>query len=282
MARVAGASVPRNGVGVRPGSWWAPAGTRRPLAGHHDRDWQEEFFTAGVVGRRRMSANDRQSGIPTQLVLGALVILVGVVLLLDTTGVYETRPLLEYVPALFILLGVYALWRGGLRNFFGPLIVIVLASAWQLAAVDIVEWEELWDFWPVFLIFFGLSLVLSVWRRTPGETSANHVSSFAIFGGSEKRSNSKEFSGADLTALFGGAELDLRDAAVADPPARISAIAMFGGVEVTVPRDWNVQLEVLPIFGGASDERPHRPEEHETVDLVVSGFAAFGGVGIND
>lgn len=229
-----------------------------------------------------MAAKDRRSGIPTQLVFGALVVLVGIVLLLDTTGVYDTRPLLDYVPALVILLGMYALWRGGLRNFFGPLLVIVLAGAWQLAALDVVEWEELWDFWPVFLIVFGLSLVLSYWRRSPGETSTNHVSSFAIFGGSEKRSNSKEFRGADLTAMFGGAELDLRDAAVADPPARISAVALFGGVEIIVPRDWNVQLEVLPILGGASDERPRRPEAHEGVDLVVSGFAAFGGVGIED
>lgn len=229
-----------------------------------------------------MTAKHRGSGLPTQLVLGALVILVGIVLLLDTTGVYDTRPLFDYIPALFVLLGLYALWRGGVRNFFGPLIVIILASGWQLAALDIVEWDELWDLWPVFLIFFGLSLVLSHWRRTPGETKADHISSFAIFGGNEQRSNSSTFTGADLTALFGGAELDLREASVADPPARITAIAMFGGVEVIVPRDWNVQLEVLPILGGATDERPRRPEEHETVDLVVSGFAAFGGVTVED
>lgn len=229
-----------------------------------------------------MATQSRRSGIPTQLVMGALVVLVGIVLLLDTTGLYDTRPLWDYVPSLFVLLGLYALWRGGLRNFFGPLVIIVLAGAWQLAALEAVTYGQLWDFWPVFLIVFGLSLIYTHVRRAPEATATDSVSSFAVFGGSEKRSTSKNFRGADLTALFGGTELDLRDAEVSDKPARINAIAMFGGVEIIVPRDWNVQIEVIPILGAASDERPRREEEHDEVDLVVSGFCAFGGVGIED
>jgi len=229
-----------------------------------------------------MATGSRQSGIPTQLVLGALVVLVGIVLLIDTTGIYDTRPLWDYVPSLFVLLGLYALWRGGLRNFFGPLVVIVLAGAWQLAALDVVTWGELWDLWPLFVIAFGLSLVLSHFRRSPREAPADHVSNFSVFGGTEKRSTSQSFTGADLTALFGGTELDLREADVADPPAHVNVIAMFGGVEIIVPRDWNVRMEVLPIFGGASDERPRREGEHADVDLVVSGFVAFGGVSVDD
>jgi predicted membrane protein len=88
--------------------------------------------------------------------------------------------------------------------------------------------------------------------------------------------------GADVTALFGGYELDLRDAEVADRPARISAVTMFGGVDVIVPRGWNVRLDVLPIFGGAKDERPRREAEHEDIDLIVTGFVAFGGISVSD
>jgi predicted membrane protein len=87
-----------------------------------------------------------------------------------------------------------------------------------------------------------------------------------------------EFTGANLPAIFGGAELDLRDAEMTQRPAHVSAIAMFGGVEVTVPEDWNVNIDVLPIFGGASDERGRTERTHDEVDLVVTGFAAFGGV----
>ncbi|WP_231751333.1 cell wall-active antibiotics response protein [Halogeometricum sp. CBA1124] len=82
--------------------------------------------------------------------------------------------------------------------------------------------------------------------------------------------------------MFGGAELDLRDAELTDRPARVNVLALFGGAEVVVPRDWNVKMDVLPILAGASDDRPRRESEHDEIDLVVTGFTAFGGVSVTD
>lgn len=224
----------------------------------------------------------RRQTLSSQLLLGVLVVLVGIVLLADTTGLFDTRFLFDYIPSLFVLLGVYALVRSGFRNVFGPLVVVIVAGVWQLVALDIVEGAQVADFWPVFIILFGLSLVLSQFRSPPSETGSAHVTGFGIFGGSEKRVTTPDFTGANLTAMFGGAELDLREADLAQRPAHVSAIAMFGGVEVTVPEDWNVDIDVLPIFGGASDERTRHERTHDEVDLVVTGFAAFGGVSVND
>ena len=220
----------------------------------------------------------------SQLVLGAVIVLVGLLLLADTTGTVDTGFLYNYVPSLFVLVGVYALVRSGFRNVFGPLVIIVLAGVWQLTTLDIVAAEDVVSLWPLFIVLFGLSLVLSQFRSPPARTVASHVTGFGVFGGSEKRVTTAKFTGANLTAMFGGVELDLRDAAVAEPPAHVSAIALFGGVDVYVPSDWNVDLDVLPIFGGASDERLRREREddHDEIDLVVSGFAAFGGVSVKD
>jgi predicted membrane protein len=218
----------------------------------------------------------------SQVLIGALVVAVGVILLAETTGLYDTSFLFTYIPSLFVLLGLFVLVRSGFRNVFGPLLVVVVAGLWQLTALDVIEGADLVDFWPLFIVFFGLSLVFAHFRRRPEGVSDSHVTSFAAFGGSEKRSTSKQFTGADLTAVFGGAELDLRDAAVEDPPAHVSANVLFGGVEVVVPREWNVQLDVIPLFGGAADDRPRREEEHEGVDLVVSGLVLFGGVSVED
>ncbi len=160
--------------------------------------------------------------------------------------------------------------------------MVIVAGLWQLTAIDVIETADVWDFWPILLVLFGLSLVFSHLRSRPSESSAASVTAFAVFGGSEKRTSTSDFKGADLTALFGGVELDLRDAEVADPPAHISANAMFGGVEVIVPRNWNVQVDVVPLFGGGSDERPYREKEHDSVDLVITGLAMFGGVGVKD
>jgi hypothetical protein len=41
-------------------------------------------------------------------------------------------------------------------------------------------------------------------------------------------------------------------------------------------------MDVLPVLGGASDDRARTERRNEDLDLVVSGFAAFGGVSVTD
>ncbi|WP_336136415.1 LiaF transmembrane domain-containing protein [Natronomonas amylolytica] len=221
--------------------------------------------------------------IPTsQFLLGALVVLVGVLLLLNTTGVLPVENALLYVPSLFVVVGLWALVQSRLRNIVGPLVLIGVAGAAQLVVLGYVTADQVVVYWPLLVIAVGLSILLGQFRSRMAHTEDAFTSAFAAFGGVEKRNSSKEFTGADLTALFGGTELDLRDARVTDRPAQINAVAMFGGVEIVVPREWNVRLDVLPILGGASDDRPRRDGEHDEVDLVVTGFAAFGGVSVTD
>jgi len=221
--------------------------------------------------------------LPTgQVLFGALVVLVGILLLLDTTGAYPTGGLLAYVPSLFVLVGVWALVASGFRNLVGPVVVITVAGAWQAVALGYATVEQVLAYWPLFVIAFGLSLVFGQYRSRIRASEAGHTSLFAVLGGVDGRNTSKAFTGADLTAVFGGVELDLRDAEVVDRPARVDAVAVFGGAEVIVPREWNVRMDVLPVLGGASDDRPRRENQHEDVDLVVTGFAAFGGVSVTD
>lgn len=229
-------------------------------------------------------ATSRRRLVSSQVLLGALFVLVGLVLLGRTTDLYDLGFVWDFVPSLFVLLGLYAMVRSGFRNVFGPLLIVAVAGAWQLVTLEYVTADEVWQFWPLFIVLFGLSLIAGQvrTRRRPATADDEYVSALAIFGGAEKRSVSSAFTGANLTAMFGGTELDLRDAEIADPPAHVSAIALFGGVSVIVPRDWNVELDVLPILGGAADDRPRREREHDDIDLVVSGFAAFGGVSVED
>lgn len=218
----------------------------------------------------------------SQFLLGVIVILVGTLLLLETTDIVSTGDLLVYVPSLFVVVGLWALVQSGFRNVVGPIVLVGVAGAAQLVALGYATVDEVVSFWPALLIAFGLSIIMGQVRSRVRETDDTFTSAFAAFGGVEKRNTSKEFVGADLTAVFGGTELDLREAGLAERPAQINAVAMFGGVDLIVPRDWNVQLDVLPVLGGASDDRPRREGEHEGVDLVVTGFAAFGGVTVTD
>ncbi|MCU4743722.1 cell wall-active antibiotics response protein [Halobacteria archaeon AArc-m2/3/4] len=230
-----------------------------------------------------MATTTSSRRLPTsQALLGAIVVLVGILLLLDTTGVVPTRDALLYVPSIFVAVGVWALVQNHFRNIVGPVVLIGVAGAGQLVALEYVTVDQVVVFWPVFVIAFGLSIVLGQFRSHVHDTDDAYTSAFVAFGGIDKRNISKAFTGGDLTAVFGGTELDLRDAVIEDRPARINAVALFGGVDVVVPREWNVQMTVVPVLGGASDDRPRRETQHDEIDLVVTGFAAFGGVSVTD
>lgn len=217
-----------------------------------------------------------------QILFGGLVVLVGILLLLETTDVAPTAALLRFVPSVFIVLGLWSLVQSRFRNLIGPVLLVGLGTAWQLVALEYATVDEVVAFWPVLVIALGISILLGQFRAGVQETRERHTTAFAIFGGVEKRNTSTRFTGADLTALFGGAELDLREAAIEDRPAHVNAVAMFGGVEIAAPRDWNVRMDVLPVFGGTGDERAHERSDHDAVDLVVTGIAAFGGVTVTD
>ncbi len=52
----------------------------------------------------------------SQVVIGALIVLVGLVLLLETTNVYDADYLFRYIPSLFVILGLFVMVRSRFRN----------------------------------------------------------------------------------------------------------------------------------------------------------------------
>ena len=85
-----------------------------------------------------------------------------------------------------------------------------------------------------------------------------------------------------VTSAFGGVDLDLRDAVVPEKPATVNVFQAFGGTEIRVPEDWVVRMTVVPLFGGAEDERPQTGRTADEPDLVVTGVVGFGAVSVKD
>ena len=58
----------------------------------------------------------------------------------------------------------------------------------------------------------------------------------------------------------------------------MEVICAFGGVELFVPSDWNIKIEVISALGGFSDKRYMTNVSVNTEKtLVIKGVAAFGG-----
>lgn len=102
---------------------------------------------------------------------------------------------------------------------------------------------------------------------------------FAFFWGADRRVRGP-MSHAEVSAVMGGCDLDLRDAQPTSDPVIVQVFAMWGGIEVRVPTDWIVENEAWPILGGVVDntQTPVQP----TRRVIVRGMAFMGGVEIRN
>lgn len=109
----------------------------------------------------------------------------------------------------------------------------------------------------------------------PGSRSAK-----AVFGGIQRRGQwvvPKRFR---VKVVFGGADLDLRKAALESAEVVISTKAVFGGVQIVVPPDVFVVMDGTGVFGGfAGNAEDDQPPAGAPV-VRVTGKAVFGGVAV--
>jgi hypothetical protein len=119
-------------------------------------------------------------------------------------------------------------------------------------------------------------------RAAGGDT----VDQFVLFSGASRSVSSSAFRGGRLVALFGGIELDLRQAALARPEARLDVFNAFGGTTITVPEGCEVIVQAVPIFGAVEVKGQRRPKALADGAppaggrLIVGGLALFGGIEI--
>ena len=100
----------------------------------------------------------------------------------------------------------------------------------------------------------------------------------AVFGGVDRHIAEPDFHSAQCTAVFGGCKIDLRDAQIEGSEAVLETYAIFGGVEIRVPEDWEVVSRNVAIFGGVSDQRRRPPSgaRHEDSDPRRGGYFRRG------
>jgi predicted membrane protein len=230
----------------------------------------------------------KERTLSSQIFVGLILILIGLAFLLRNLGWADFSGVARWIPSFFILLGIWQLVANKFRFITGPLILIVGGIAFQLAAFDVIEFSSIWQFWPLILILIGGSILLErAGIKLPQPFTHNEdeatVSILSIFNGPEHTVTSPEFKGGEATAVFGGIDLDLRQAAVVERPAHINTFAMFGGVDIIVPAGWAVKTDVIGIFGGADDERTDKISDRgDQSELLVTGFAMFGGITVKN
>lgn len=170
------------------------------------------------------------------------------------------------------------------RDKWNHLAGVALGVVLLLCCQEVLSFHMLWQLIvPVALLFIGGKMLFGALFRKSAVTvkrliqdgrPIKHAS--AVFSGIELDLAGETVEGADLTAVFGGLEYDLRNAVFTGDCA-IRATAVFGGIDLRLPPDVNVKVTTASVFGGVENKAS---KQSGTVTVYVTATALFGGIDI--
>lgn len=222
----------------------------------------------------------------SKILWGAVLIAIGVIFSLNAFGITDIKVFFDGWWTLFIIvpcfIGIFT-DREKTGNIIGLLIGLFLLLCCQ----NVLSFGMLWKLAiPAVIVIIGLKLILG---GLFGEKAVKMISESrqngdnikigcATFSGQDMNFDGEVFSGAELTAVFGGVECDLRTAII-EKDCAITASAIFGGIDIYVPDYVNVKINSNSIFGGVSGKNK-RPPIQGGVTLYINATCIFGGIDI--
>ncbi len=228
------------------------------------------------------------SGGGSRMTFGVILVIVGVMLLLSQLGIYDFGDMLSvFWPVILIIIG---LWQWSKRRFqfaIWPILLFVFGVFFLLLNLDLLGGRMFGVLIGSALILLGIWLVIRKARPQvqQGVSTSDVVDHWIIFGGVEEELTTQHFSGGNVTAVFGGADLDLRKASLAPGSVKLSLTAIFGGIDLRVPPQWDVFVDGTAILGGVEDKTAAEAQVEgadvtppATSRLHIDATAVFGGV----
>ena len=182
----------------------------------------------------------------------------------------------------FVLSGLVNIfnYRNKTAWIWGLLLVAigVLIGFNSYGIVDVSIWKV---FWPVVLIAAGLAMMFNTSpkgvkrsKKLNKDNAGNEK--IACFWGEEDAVKG-DYTGGSLVAIFGGVDLDLRQAKIKDGSV-IEIFTFCGGVNITLPDDVIVKNEVRGFLGGTDDKA--LPKDSAKKTLYLNGECILGGLEI--
>ena len=217
---------------------------------------------------------------------GLVFVAVGVVFGLNALEITDINLFFDGWWTLFIIVPcTIELFKshGRLGNLIGVIVGVVLLLICQ----DLIDMQMVGKLLvPGILVVVGLAFIfkdsfngqaVKKIKELHGNKSGGKTY-FSTFSSQKVDFRGQNFSGTDLTAVFGGVECDLRSAVI-NEDAVIDVNAIFGGVDIFVPDYVRVKIRSTSIFGGVSEKGVHDPVG-EAPTLYINAVCLFGGVDI--
>jgi len=227
-----------------------------------------------------------------RVLAGIVIILVGGLILAQKFGAYFPGWLFTW-PMILIAVGVFV---GAKNNFrLGGWIIPILIGGVFLFDRFIPEINLRPYLLPIILIAVGSVMILTPkgrrrnrnWQyrsftppQDPTSMGEEVMESVAVFGGVKKNVISKNFKGGESVTIFGGSEINLMQADI-QGKVKLEVVQIFGGTKLIIPANWQIQSELVSIFGDIQDTRVSTKEAIDSNKiLVIEGFSMLGGISV--
>lgn len=223
--------------------------------------------------------------IDKRVLFGSILIFIGGLFLLNSLSIIDFRfsriifswPFFLLVIGVFILLNTSKKVLGGILSGVGAFLLLPKMFPGLYFDGSVV--------FPVILIAFGLYILLNRMKQkndslnNDGSVNKDVIDDVAIFGGGSKIIFSDNFQGGNITAIFGGSEINLMNCKLAEGENVLDVLMVFGGSTIIVPKEWNVVINVTSILGGFSNKSVRNPNliVDQSRTLIIKGLTLFGG-----
>lgn len=217
---------------------------------------------------------------------GILLVAVGVLFGLKALDIIDFNIFFDgWWTLILIIPGVIGLISG--KDKTGSIICVFVGVILFLASRDIISFATLWKLViPVVIIIVGLSLIFKDVFNKNAKEAVKRLNSrgapvkqcTATFSGQKAAFPGENVYGAEITAVFGGVDCDLRGSIISEDIV-VNVCAIFGGIDVFVPENVNVEICTTPVFGGVSN-KVSRPFTQGLPTVFINGTCVFGGVDV--
>lgn len=215
----------------------------------------------------------------SSIIWGIIIVMVGIIFLGNNLNIWNIDIFFDGWWSLFIIIpSIISLWKR--ESFFTGILGLLIGILLLLAAQGYCDWHMVGKiFLPVVIIMIGLSLIVKPnFKHIKTENNSNKRDFIGIFSSPEEKINDS-FQGSNCVAIFGGVDLDLRDAKILED-ITIDCVSIFGGIDIKVPDNVYVKSNGVPIFGGI-ENKVRDPKNCKNIPTIYINYVCiFGGIDI--
>lgn len=216
---------------------------------------------------------------------GVVLVAIGIVIGLNSFGITDIDLFFDGWWTLFIIIPCFiGLFDPEKSGKTGDIIGLFIGVSLFLMSRDILDFDVIAKLIvPFIFVLIGIHLLFNNTIKAKisekvKEGKQNGLETIvATFSEQKVNKDNEKFEGANLESIFGGVVFDLRKAKLTTEMV-IDASAIFGGIEVIVPKDVNVKVKSTSIFGGVSNHVSNL--ENAKYTIYIEAFTMFGGIDI--